>query len=354
MKRKLAITLVVILSMITTTILTGCGSVYEYEDMSQYITVGEYKGLEYDKSKLDVTSDEVKQAIDAAVSASAKTEDVTEGEVADGDTVIIDYVGTINGEEFEGGSAENQQLVIGSKSFIDGFETGLIGKKIGDTVSLDLKFPDTYQKEDLAGKDVNFKVTIKKKTQTITPTYNVEWVKENSQYQTTAEYETYVKDTLTKNKKIQVGTEMISNLAQKAKIDSYPEKELKLIVQSYKIQMQEQATQNNITLEDMMKQYGCNTEEDFDKYLEEQAKTQQAQEMVAYSIAKAENLVADAKSVDEYYDNFLKENNMSEEDFEKNAGMSLSQYKSEHDIDLQKALTSQNVAIFLVDNGKAK
>ena len=101
----------------------------EYKlDYDKYITVGEYKGLTYDKVKVSVSQEEVDQEIQNRVNAASTTETVKKGKVKDGDTISVDYVGKIDGEEFEGGSAQNTSITIGTTSMIDGFTDGLIGK----------------------------------------------------------------------------------------------------------------------------------------------------------------------------------------------------------------------------------
>lgn len=118
-----------------------------------------YKGLEFDAPiEEEITSDDVDDYINELLTVTRI--ELDEATVQDNDSVNIDYEGTLDGETFDGGSAEDYDLVIGSDTFIDGFEDGLIGAKTGDTVDLDLTFPDDYSNEDLAGQDVVFSVTI--------------------------------------------------------------------------------------------------------------------------------------------------------------------------------------------------
>ena len=135
-----------------------------------YVDLGDYKGIELTKSITKVTDDEVTNEMESkAVELTGS--DVT---VEDGDTAIIDFVGKLNGVAFDGGTASNYELEIGSGSFIDGFEDGLKKKKKGDTVDLNLTFPESYPSTELAGKDVVFTVTVngvKRK-----PQLNDEWL----------------------------------------------------------------------------------------------------------------------------------------------------------------------------------
>ena len=127
-------------------------------DMDEYLTLPDYANMEVDVEKKEVTDESIEDYIDKEMLSACEIKD---REVKDGDITNIDFVGKLDGEEFDGGSAQGYQLRIGSDSFIDGFEDGLIGVKPGKTVDLNLKFPDTYDNNpDLAGKDVVFTVTV--------------------------------------------------------------------------------------------------------------------------------------------------------------------------------------------------
>lgn len=155
-----------------------------------YVDLGDYKGIELTKSITKVTDDEVTNEMESkAVELTGS--DVT---VEDGDTAIIDFVGKLNGVAFDGGTASNYEQEIGSGSFIDGFEDGLIGVKKGDTVDLNLTFPESYPSTELAGKDVVFTVTVngvKRK-----PQLNDEWLAANTNYATLAEFAAETKQKL--------------------------------------------------------------------------------------------------------------------------------------------------------------
>lgn len=155
-----------------------------------YVDLGDYKGIELTKSITKVTDDEVTNEM-GSKAVELTGSDVT---VEDGDTAIIDFVGKLNGVAFDGGTASNYELEIGSGSLIDGFEDGLIGVKKGDTVDLNLTFPESYQSTELAGKDVVFTVTVngvKRK-----PQLNDEWLAANTNYATLAEFAAETKQKL--------------------------------------------------------------------------------------------------------------------------------------------------------------
>ncbi|MCC8066472.1 MAG: trigger factor [Clostridiales bacterium] len=123
-----------------------------------YVELGEYLGLSVEVEATEVTDEDVLAEANDLISYSDAVETLTEGTVQEGDTASISYVGTIDGEEFDGGSGD-YDLEIGSGTFIDGFEEGLIGVEVGETVDLELTFPENYY-EELAGQDVVFTVTV--------------------------------------------------------------------------------------------------------------------------------------------------------------------------------------------------
>ena len=134
--------------------------------VEEYVTLGDYKNLAVTVAKVAEISDEDVEATanqyfmeDAAYLTIDQM--LSEGEVVEGGVALIDFEGKLDGVAFDGGSATDYYLGIGSNSFIDGFEAGLVGVKVGETVDLNLKFPESYSSEDLAGKDVVFTVTVK-------------------------------------------------------------------------------------------------------------------------------------------------------------------------------------------------
>ena len=149
-----------------TAIVTGCGknniTIADLKDVEaeKYVTLPDYKNLQVEQpEKVEITDAYVKSYINNRVNAVSDLHELT-GTVENGDVVNIDYAGTIDGTAFQGGTAQGQLLEIGSGSFIDGFEDGLVGANVGETKQLSLKFPDNYRSADVAGKDCIFAVKI--------------------------------------------------------------------------------------------------------------------------------------------------------------------------------------------------
>ncbi len=158
-------------------------------DPLKYVDLGEYKGLEVSKAQIDVDDATLEMVLASELSQQAYQQEVTDRPAKSGDMVNIDYIGTKDGVAFEGGTAQGYDLTLGSGRFIDGFEDGLIGAETGQTLKLDLKFPDPYKNNpDLAGQPVVFEVTVNKITETVTPELTDEYAAANSDYATAEEY----------------------------------------------------------------------------------------------------------------------------------------------------------------------
>lgn len=295
--------------------MTSCGN-SKAKAYSKYVTLGDYKGIEYTKTVAEVTEDDIQGKLDSFVDGLAETNEVTDRAVEDGDIVNIDYVGTMDGKEFEGGSGTGYDLTIGSKSFIDGFETGLIGHNIGEEVSLDLQFPDPYPNNtDLAGKDVNFKVTINKISVKTTPELTDQLVKDNTDYDTIDAYKESIKEDLEKTNETTAENKAKSDIFDKVvsncKISGYDEDEVKNLVdeefKSFK-STAENYQNYGYSYEDVLSMNGYDSEESLKKGITEYVKQYLDQKMVLYCIAAKEGIKVSSeetdKKVQEYMDNY--------------------------------------------------
>ena len=206
---------------------------YDY-NLSEYVQVGEYKGLPYYTPEVEITEDEVQLQIDTMLEYSAVTDTVTEGVVEDGDTINIAFVGKIDGEEFDGGSSESFDLTVGTTSMIEGFVEGLVGKKIGEKVNLDLVFPEDYGVEELNGKPVVFEVTINHKSVTTYPELNDDFVKEYTDFQTVDELKddirTYIKESKESEAKSEVQAAMWNKILNESTVLKEPEAEKNTLI----------------------------------------------------------------------------------------------------------------------------
>lgn len=263
-----------------------------------YVTLGEYKGLEVTLQSAEVTEEEIDSEVAANLNSNDKLEEVTEGVVEDGDVANIDYEGKLDGEAFDGGTDKGYDLTIGSGTFIEGFEEGLVGKNIGDTVDLNLTFPENYGSTDLAGKDVVFTVTINSVKRA--PELTDELAAEISDYETADEYRQSIKDSLAEQKASEQESAMINDLVglayQNATVNDYPQEmidyQLEVVTKYY----QSYAEQYGMEYADFLEQQIGMTEDAFLEQMTETVKQSLAQEMVLRAIAETENVeVSDEK-----------------------------------------------------------
>ncbi len=164
------------------------------------VTLGEYKGVTVDKIEVEVTDEDIEAEIKKDQEQNARTITVEDRPVAMDDQVTIDFDGYVDGEQFEGGYAEDYPLTIGSHSFIDTFEDQLVGKNIGEDVEVQVTFPEEYHEKSLAGKPAMFKVKIKEIKKKEYPELDDEFVQDVSEFKTVDEYKEDVKARLTAKK----------------------------------------------------------------------------------------------------------------------------------------------------------
>ena len=177
--------------------------------------LGSYKGIEISKVENNVTDEEVEASLQEMVNRNARILSVEGKAIESGDTAVIDFEGFDNGVAFEGGKGENHNLVIGSNSFIPGFEDQLIGKKAGEEVEVNVTFPEQYHAEHLAGKPVVFKVKVNDVKVKEVPALDDEFAKDASEFDTLEELRADVKAKLEKDAQNRADAEMRNALVEK-------------------------------------------------------------------------------------------------------------------------------------------
>lgn len=196
---------------------------YQVDD---YVTLGDYKGLSVEYLIPEVTDDDVEMYIQGELEENAEYKEITDRPVQDGDSVNIDFTGKIDGEEFEGGSGEDYDLLLGNGEFIEDFEANLIGKNSGETVTFKATFPEDYD-EELGGKEAEFTVTINSISEVVVQEYNDDYVASVSDCKTTAEYEAQKKEELLESEKenslLEAGESALSQAVENATVTGYPQ-----------------------------------------------------------------------------------------------------------------------------------
>lgn len=299
----------------TVAMMAGCGAEKtdaEKTDAEKLVKLGDYKKLEVEVDKsYEITDDSVKENIENYfLSAPIYTENKDKTTVEEGDVANIDYKGTKDGEEFQGGTAEGYNLEIGSGTFIEGFEEGLVGKKVGEEVDLNLTFPEDYSTEDLAGQDVVFHVTINSIQDKSYPTYDTlsdDYVKENynSYYgvSTVEELKKYVNDFLESNLQSALSQVLTDKLKEVCEVSDIPEELTKERTEELKKYYKGLAKSQDLEFEDFLSNNYGMTEDDFNEQIEELMPDYIQSDLIWEAVATKEGIKAEGKS----YEKFISE-----------------------------------------------
>lgn len=294
MKRKYVIPLIILAAV---TALTGCQK-QNKNSYDKYVTLGEYTGMTIDRIVTTVTDDDVQEEIQNELYADAEFKEVTDRGAKEGDTVNIDYTGKIDGEEFDGGSDTGMDLELGSDTFLPEFEDGIIGMKKGETKDITITFPEDYD-GTVDGKTAVFSVTVNSITEAILPEYNDAYVKENYDYDTTAEYEASLKSDLQEqydeDATFTACSDALSEAVDNAEFDGYPEDMYDAAKEQMEYENQAFADQLGIELTDLVG-------EDYD--IEEDILAAIHEKLVVYAIAEKEKLTV----TDEEFDTYAEDN----------------------------------------------
>ena len=255
------------------------------------VELGKYKGVKIDKIDTEVTDEDIDKEIKREQEANARTITVEDRPVKDGDTAVINFEGFVDGVAFEGGKGENYPLVIGSGSFIPGFEDQLIGKSTGDECDVNVTFPEDYSAKDLAGKAAVFKVKVNEIKEKELPELDDEFASEVSEFDTMAEYREDVKKNLAEKKEKEAKDKkedaVIEAIVKDSKMeipDAMIDTNVKNMVNDYARRLQSQG----LSLE----QYFMFTGLDMDKFQEQMrpgAIKRIESRLILEAIVKAEN-----------------------------------------------------------------
>ncbi|MBP5354952.1 MAG: trigger factor [Lachnospiraceae bacterium] len=311
------------------------------------VTLGEYKGLEVAKQEIAATDEEIDAEIKKEQEKNAKEINIEDRAIVEGDTATIDYEGFVDGVAFEGGKGENHPLVIGSHSFIPGFEEGLIGKTLGEECDVEVTFPEEYHAKELAGKAAVFKCKVNKITAKELPEIDDEFASEVSDYDTLAEYRESISKSICEKKEADAKTERENELVKKA-IENATMEIPDAMIESTARQMGEEFAQR-LQMQGMnIGQYFQYTGMTAEKYLESlkpQAKNRIETRLVLEAIAKAENIEVSEEETDAELQKMADQYSMELAKVKELFGEEeLSQLKQ--DLSVQKAIT------VLVDNAR--
>ena len=300
--------------------------------MKKCVTLGKYSGLQVSlPNDYKVTKEQVDDyALGMAqYNAQPVYKDTDKKKVEEGDTVNIDYEGKKDGVAFEGGTASGYNLTIGSNSFIDGFEEGLVGVKVGQTVDLDLSFPENYPSADLAGAAVVFTVKVNKivvEDPDAKFELNDEFVRQNYDCETVEEYKekvkSYLKEENKTNKEKDTRQEVINILLENSKV-TIPDELMEARLEDSILIFTNRNCTDGTTLKDFLTtNYNGMTEEDFRSDIANEVKTNLQTELILEAIAQEEGVKLEEEAFQDYVQQQMEANGYaSAEDFYKANGV---------------------------------
>ena len=310
-------------------------------------TLGEYKGIKLAKVKKDVTEEMITEEITKAQEKAGAWENVTDRPCEKFDTVIIDYSGSVNGVKFAGGTAEKQNLELGSGMFIPGFEEQVEGMSIGDEKDINVKFPEEYGAEDLAGKDAVFAVKLHEIKKKVLPEINDDFAKDVSEFDSLEEYKADIKaklqKTLEDNAKREMENALLDKIAENTEIkipDAMIEEQIEEMIQEFEYRIAYQG----LKIEDYYK-YTNSSRDELRLRYNEQAQKNVKMELILNAIIKAENIKAEESEIESKIADFAKGANKSVEEFKATMRIEQANY-------IEREIVINKVIDFLMANNK--
>ena len=313
------------------------------------VTLGEYKGVEVKREHTLVTEDEVNAEIEKERNKQAAEVAVDDRPVAEGDTVNLDYSGSVDGVKFAGGTAENQTLKIGSHTFIPGFEEQMVGMNIGEEKDLNVTFPTEYHAKELAGKEAVFHVKVNGITETQLPALDDDFAKDISEFDTLDAYKADVRAKLeaqAAERDNNVFTNAVIGKVMENATVEIPEAMIERQIDSMIRNFEARLAQQGLKLADFMK-YTGQDEKSFRGQYRDQAEKSVRANLVLEAIENVENFEVSDEEIDAEIEKFAKQIGQSVEELKKNL--------TEGDREYFKADVIRDKAVkFLCDNAKAE
>ncbi|MDO5833978.1 MAG: trigger factor [Lachnospiraceae bacterium] len=282
------------------------------------VTLGEYKGVMVEKAETTVSAKEVNEKLAAELEKNARVVEV-EREIKKDDIATIDFVGSVDGVEFEGGKGEDYPLTIGSGTFIPGFEDQLIGHKAGETVDVKVTFPENYGAKDLAGKEALFVTTIKAVKEKQVPAADDEFASEVSEFDTLDEYKKDLKKTLKEEKEKAATTtnerNVIAKVVENASVE-IPAPMLEAQLDNMLYDYQTRLAQQGIPMDQYLQITG-QTVEQIKEQMKESAEKNLKTSLVIEAIMEKENITVADERVDEEFKKIAEQYKMEYDDLKK-------------------------------------
>lgn len=273
------------------------------------VKIGAYTGISFAKTEYNVKDEAVEAEIERLRERNSRTVDVTDRPAADGDEVVIDYSGSVDGEKFEGGTAEKQPLTLGSHSFIPGFEEQVVGMSIGEEKDIAVRFPEDYHAENLKGKDAVFAIKLHEIRKKELPEVNDEFVKDAVGAESVEAYRKEVKERLEKQNadraERELEDEMVKKIAETAEIE-IPDALIENQADNMVRDMEYRLMYQGLRMEDYLKYVG-KTKEEYRKEFFPQAAEIVKQQLVLDKIITDQKIEATEEDIEKRIEEMAKE-----------------------------------------------
>ncbi len=311
------------------------------------VELGKYKGIEIKKIEYNVTDGDIDHEIGHMAEKNARLVNIENRPVEKGDTTVIDFEGYVDGKAFEGGKAENHELVIGSNTFIPGFEDQIIGMKIDEEKDINVTFPEEYFSKDLSGKEATFKVKLHEIKKKELPAIDDEFAKDVSEFDTLKELKDSIKEKLEEENaskaKYETEEEAIKAVCDNTQID-IPSGMIETEIDNMVKDIEQRLSYQGLSLKQYLQMIN-KTDADMRKEFEEQAGRSVKSRLVLEAVIKAEKIEASEDEVKAKLEEMAKNYGKKPEELEANESLKL--YIAEN-------IKTENAIKFIVDNAKIK
>ena len=340
----------------------GCGNSepvnrpYDY-NLEEYVTVAEYKGLEYTAFEVEVVDKEVEDTIEEILVEYMTKEEVTEGTVKSGDYVGIKYSMEVDGENVTGTDTQVYTVKVGDSGLMPDVDKALIGAEVGETIQVETAFAEDYDlNPEYAGKAVKYEITVENIAVPVYQELTDEFAKKTLGVKDAAAYREMVKETLYQNKlaeaRYAAGEEIWAQVVEASEVIQYPEAEVAKTEENLTKNLQSMMEQSGMSIEDGIADVLGMDEETFKAEIRKSAEAGVKEEMILYSIAREHDLEMTEKEIQDYLDRLLAANEMDDEEFTEQYGVGIRTYMEDGGVLI--SMLYEEVFGFLVDNGTAK
>lgn len=311
------------------------------------VKLGKYKGISLEKNKYEVTDQTIEHELEHMADRNSRMVTVENRAAKLEDTVVIDFCGSVDGKEFEGGKAENHELKLGSNTFIPGFETQVVGMKTDEEKDINVTFPEEYFSKELAGKDAVFKVKVHEIKEKEVPKIDDEFAKDVSEFDTLKELKADIKakkeeqnETRSKN---ELQEAAVKAVAEASEVD-IPSGMIEAEVDGMAEDMNNRLAYQGISLEQYLNMIG-KTMEEYKKENEEPAKETVKMRLVIEAVAKDAKIEVEQKEIDEKIKELATAYGRKEEELKNN---------EELKENIENSIKSEKSINYIIDNAKVK